>query len=153
MSEAKLGHIHSVETKQKIQTSRKNNPVGTKICINNIKKGENLHYKTISHAATAIGVDRTTIKNYLISGKLLKNTYYILGEGEIKVSPLDNKNSVKTTKPGYSSIIVENIKTSEIKEYSTIHAASKELGIYGSKLKKFMLSGECFDNTYIIRAK
>lgn len=153
MSQAKLGHKHSEETMLKISTSRKNNPVGTTILLNNLKTGETLHYNTISHAANAIDVSRITIKNYLVSGKLLKNTYYVLGKEEKKeVSPLDYKIMVKPSiKSGYFSIIVENIKTGEIKEYSSINAASKELGIYGSKLKKYMLSGECLEDTYYIR--
>ena len=149
MSQAKLGRRHTEETRAKMSAARQNNPNGTKVLINNIKTGESFKYESISDAAKAIGVSRITIKNYLISNKLLKNTYFII-EGEKGVSQDIVKPSLKL---GLISIIVTNINTGLKIEYSSINAASKELNINGPKLKRYMISGKCLENTYYIQKR
>jgi len=149
MSEAKLGRKLNEETRTKISTGRKNNPIGTKVLVNNIKTGESLQYQTISDAAKSIGVSRITIKNYLTSGKLLKSTYYIVGEKNEII-----QNIVKPSKKlAFIPIVVTNILTCEKIEYSSINAASKVLNINGPKIKRYINSGKYLENIYLIKYK
>ena len=122
-------------------------PVGTKILIDNIITGDNLHYKTISDAAKAIDVSRKTIKKFLLSGELLKNTYFIKGEES-------SENIIQTSKKlDNIPIIVTNINTGENIEYSSMYAASKNLNINSPRLKRYLISGKCLDNKYTIKSK
>jgi len=151
MSEAKLGRKLNEETRTKISTGRKNNPIGTKVLVNNIKTGEILQYQTISDAAKAIEVSRITVKNYLISGKLLKSTYYIVGEKNEII-----QNNVKPSAQKWAAfipVVVTNITTGEEIEYSSINAASKVLNTNGHKIKRYIISGKCFENVYLIKYK
>lgn len=76
-----------------------------------------------------MGVSRTTIKNYLVSGKLLQNIYFIGANlGDL---PLPQLNVQIPKKRVSISIIVTNVNTGENLEYVSIYAASKELGING----------------------
>lgn len=50
------------------------------------------------------------------------------------------------------SIIVTNVNTNETSEYISIYAASKDLGISRPTLKKYLDSGKCLENTYILRS-
>jgi len=149
MSQAKLGSKLNEETRTKISIGRKNNPIGTEVLVNNIKTGESLQYKTISDAAKSIGVSPITIKNYLMSGKLLKSSYYILGEKKERT-----KKIVKPPKKlAFIPIVVTNTNTGEKIEYSSINAASKVLNTNGHKIKKHILSGKYLDNVYLIEYK
>ena len=82
LREIVLPYIHDTML-YKLNIDHNKKPIGrlhTKIFIDNITTGDNFHYESISAAAKAIDVSLITIKKYLISGELLKNTYYIKGE-------------------------------------------------------------------------
>lgn len=139
-----LPHMHETML-YKLNIRHNKNPHWKKIFIDNIITGENLHYESISAAGTAADVCNTTIKKYLISGELLKNTYYIKG-GESSENILQISKKVANI-----SIRVTNIHTGESIEYSSIYAASQKLNIKRPRLKRYLISGNVLDNKYIIK--
>jgi len=47
------------------------------VIVKNIQTGEILEYTTMTEAAKALNVSRTTIKNILQSGKIFRESYII----------------------------------------------------------------------------
>jgi hypothetical protein len=90
-----------------------------------------------------------TIKKYLLSGKLLKDKYFI---GVDKDAQLFEGYSKKSNNKVAIAIRVINLNTGEKKEYVSLYAASKELGIHSCTIKKYLDNGECYKNIYRIEA-
>lgn len=85
-----------------------------------------------------------------MSGKLLQNIYFIGANGDM---PCLSTMSSKLKKRLSIDIIVTNVNTGESLEYASIYAASKELGVNGPKLRRYLDSGKCLENMYILKSK
>lgn len=97
-----------------------------------------------------VGVSQQTIKNHLVSGELLKSELFI---GANRDMPLPQSNFRKSNNSAAMSIIVTNVNTGENLDYISIYEASKKLGISRPTLKRYLDTGKCFKNTYILKYK
>jgi group I intron endonuclease len=93
LSKSAKGRVLSEETKAKISVARKGIKLsditraklsristmtrGLAVLVYNIQTGEEREYLTVTKAALALNVSRTTIKNNIKSGKILKDKYII----------------------------------------------------------------------------
>jgi len=93
LSSAATGRILSEETKEKISAARLGIKLsdetrakisaatsaihGVAVVVKNIETGETEEYVTMTEAAKALNVSRTTIKNILQSGKIFRESYTI----------------------------------------------------------------------------
>jgi transcriptional antiterminator len=91
-----------------------------------------------------------TIKKYLNSGELIQGKYFIGIDKEVQLSD----NYIRKSNSSVAMAIeITNVNTGEKKEYISIYAASKELGISKPTLKKYLDKGECYKDIYNIKLK
>jgi group I intron endonuclease len=147
---SRIGMTLSEETRTKISTILKG-VGGIKVWVTNIETKEIIEYKSLTEAALAVGVKSNhTIKKYLFSGELLYDKYFIGVDEEVQLPDNYSKKSNNSTS---MPIIVTNVNTGEKREYISIYAASKELGISKPTLKKYLDKGECYKKIYDIRSR
>lgn len=93
LSKSATGRILSSEDRLKISISRKNylispetrrkisytvtSLIGISVSIKNINNNITTNFKSLAEASKFIGVTRTSVKKALLSGKLIKNCYYV----------------------------------------------------------------------------
>jgi group I intron endonuclease len=74
LSANRIGTKLPDKTRAKISATTAAN-IGVAVIVKNIKTGETLEYKTMTEAGAALNVSRTTIKNYIKSGKIFRECY------------------------------------------------------------------------------
>jgi group I intron endonuclease len=150
LSNSRMGMVLSEETRAKISTLLKG-VGGIKVWVTNIETEEKLEYESLTEAALAVGVKSNhTIKKYLNSGELIQGKYFIGIDKEVQLSD----NYIRKSNSSVAMAIeITNVNTGEKKEYISIYAASKELGISKPTLKKYLDKGECYKDIYNIKLK
>jgi group I intron endonuclease len=99
LSKSAKGRVLSEETRTKISVARKGIKLsevtrdklsiinqmshGLAVLVHNIKTNEIREYSTVTEAALTLNVSRTTIKNNIKSGKILKDEYIITLKNKI----------------------------------------------------------------------
>jgi group I intron endonuclease len=76
ISKGRLGIVLSDETRAKISAAT-TAIHGVAVMVKNIQTGETQEYSTMTEAAKALFVSRTTVKNILQSGKILRESHII----------------------------------------------------------------------------
>ena len=154
-----LGYKHSDETREKMRNLEISDEVRlvklqsvakasvankVKVLVVNIKTKEEKIYSSLTEAGIALGVHKNTIGNAIKNKRVVQKNFICIlhndKESKEKLAEVIRRANLQSEiKPGETSkvkVIVENIKTLERREYSSMTEASKALGVDKTNIGK-----------------
>lgn len=121
--------------------------LGYPVTVKNIYTGAILEYGTMTEAGSALGVTQPLIKKYLLTGDILKKTYYITSDAG-RVENLAARSAVRK-----QPVLVKNIETGEIVEYASMTEAGRALDVPRYRIKSCLKGGVLLRNIFSITNK
>lgn len=128
---AAINRFKSAESRNSLSLAHSS---GIKVKVKNIKTNTETIYPSIKNAARFLGLDSRYIYNYIHLHQdkpVLDNyTFELFDAKDIKPNVTSQKNSMK--------VQVIDIKTDKIREYSSIGAAARDLGIRQASISLYL---------------
>jgi hypothetical protein len=167
-----LGYKHSNETKEKMKNLNISDEVRkvrlesiakaseankVKVLVVNIKTKEMIEYLSMTEAGKALGVKKETIGDAIKNKRVIHKSFIcrlaVAGAENISITEEVKIANIKAEiKPGETSkvkVIVENIKTKERIEYSSMTEAGIAIGVHKTNIGKAIKKKSIVKKTYI----
>jgi len=164
-----LGYKHSNETKEKMKNLNISDEVRkvrlesiakaseankVKVLVVNIKTREVIEYLSMTEAGKGLGVKKETIGNAIKNKRVIQKSFICrLADENISIAEEVKIANIKAEiKPGETSkvkVIIENIKTKERIEYSSMAEAGIAVGVHKTNIGKAIKKKSIVKKTYI----
>ncbi len=167
-----LGYKHSEEIREKMRNLKISDEVRlaklqsvakaseankVKVLVVNIKTKEEKIYSSMTEAGIALGVHKNTIGNAIKNQRVVQKKFICIlnneKESEEKLAEIIRRANLQSEiKPGETSkvkVIVENIKTLERREYSSMAEAADALGVHKTNIGKAINKKSVVQKSYI----
>jgi hypothetical protein len=164
-----LGYKHSLETKEKMKNLSISDEVRkvrlesvakasevnrVKVLVVNIKTKEMIEYPSMTEAGRVLGVNKNNIGNAIKNKRVIKKTYIcrlaednLILDEEVRIANI--KSGIKQGETSKVKVIVENLKTKERIEYSSMTEAGIAINVHKTNIGKAIKKKSIIKKTYI----
>lgn len=147
-----LGYKHTEESLAKINKNliKLNRIKSITVKVTNLETNVSQEYSSLTDAAKSLSTNRTTLKKYILKGIPFKNIYQL--ESNI---PLSSYISNYLNHPNSVNIEVTDLDLKTISNYTSIHAAARDLGIGHNTISNFFKRNQTrpYKGRYVFRKK
>ena len=129
-----LGYKHTEASLEKINKNlaKLNTNKYVPVKVTNLETNISQEYVSLTEAAKSLNTNKTTLKKYILSSKPFKGIYKL--ESSLSISNFDSN---YVNHPSSIKIEITDLELNTVTTYSSIHSASRALGIGHNTISNF----------------